>query len=103
MAWAPVAAMHQAGVVTLLNLRTIRERRGASLAAAVGVAGVVSVFVAVLSIAAGFKAIMATTGSPDRAIVLRGGSNAEMYSVLARDEVRIIEGAPGIARGGEGA
>ena len=99
---AAFAAVQQAGVVTLLNLRTIRERRGASLAAAFGVAGVVAVFVAVLSIAAGFRAVMTTTGSPDRAIVLRGGSNAEMYSVLSRDEVRIIVGAPGIARGGDG-
>ncbi len=103
MPFTPVVAIHQAGVVTLLNLRTIRERRGASLAAAVGVAGVVAVFVAVRSIAAGFRAVMTTTGSPERAIVLRGGSNAEMYSVLSRDEVRIIAGAPGIARSTDGA
>lgn len=85
--------------MTLLNLRTLRERRGASLAAMVGVAGVVATFVAVLSIAEGFRAVMTSTGSPDRAIVLRGGSNTEMYSVLSRDEVRIIAGEPGIARG----
>jgi putative ABC transport system permease protein len=101
--FAPLAAIQQAAVVTLLNLRTLRERRGASLAALVGVAGVVATFVAVLSIAAGFRAVMATTGARDRAIVLRGGSNAEMYSVLVRDEVRIIEGEPGIAKGPEGA
>ncbi|MBZ5638543.1 MAG: ABC transporter permease [Acidobacteriia bacterium] len=65
----------------------------------VGVAGVVATFVAVLSIAEGFRAVMTSTGSPDRAIVLRGGSNTEMYSVLSRDEVRIIAGEPGIARG----
>ncbi len=99
---SPLAVIHQAGVVALLNLRTLRERRGASLAAMVGVAGVVATFVAVLSIAAGFRAVMTTTGLPDRAIVLRGGSNAEMYSVLSRDEVRIIAGGPGVARGPDG-
>ena len=41
----------QVAAVTALNLRTIGERRGASLAAVFGVAGVVAVFVAVLSIA----------------------------------------------------
>ncbi len=40
--------------VTLFNLRTIPERKGAAIAAAVGIAGVVAVFVGVLSIAAGF-------------------------------------------------
>ena len=98
----PLGPLHQAGVVSLLNLRTLRERRGASLAAMVGVAGVVATFVAVLSMAEGFRAVMTTTGAPDRAIVLRGGSNAEMYSILTRDDVRIISGEPGIARGRDG-
>ena len=102
MPFAPFATLHQAGVVSLLNLRTLKERRGASLAAAVGVAGVVAVFVAVLSIAAGFRAVMTTTGAPDRAIVLRGGSNTEMYSVLSRDEIRTIAADPRIARSAAG-
>ena len=42
--------------VTLYNLRTIPERKGSALAAAVGIAGVVAVFVGVLSIAEGFRA-----------------------------------------------
>ena len=42
--------------VTAVNLRTIPERRGASTATVVGIAGVVAVFVGVLSIAEGFRA-----------------------------------------------
>ena len=40
--------------VTWLSIRTIRERLGSSAVAVVGIAGVVIVFVAVLSIAEGF-------------------------------------------------
>ena len=41
--------------ITLFNLRSLPERKGAAIAAAAGVAGVVAVFVGVLSIAAGFR------------------------------------------------
>ncbi len=92
----------QVAAVTLLNLQTIRERRGSSIASMVGVAGVVAVFVAVLSMAEGFRATMATTGASDTAIVMRGGSDTEMTSILGRDETRIIADAPGIRRTAEG-
>src|SRR5580765_955598 len=84
--------------VTHVNLRSIPERRGAVLAAAVGIAGVVAVFVGVLSIAEGFRAAMKVTGSPDVAIVLRKSADTEMTSGLGRDETRLISDAPGIAR-----
>ncbi len=95
--------LEQVMMVMELNLRTLPQRWVASLVAMVGVAGVVGVFVAVLSIGEGFKATMASTGSPDTVIVMRGGSDTEMMSVLSRDEVRIIQDGPGIVRGNNGA
>jgi putative ABC transport system permease protein len=92
----------QFALVTLSNLRTIPQRTGSSLAAAVGVAGVVVVMVSVLSIAEGFKAALASAGSPDNAVVLRGGSNAEMNSWMLLEDVRVITDAPGIRRGSRG-
>ncbi len=88
--------------VTGLNLRTIKERKGASAAAAFGVAGVVTVFVAVLSIAAGFRKTMESSGSPDTAVVLRSGSSSEMLSGLLHDATRVISDAPGIQRTANG-
>jgi putative ABC transport system permease protein len=88
--------------VTHVNLRSIPERIGAVLTAAVGIAGVVAVFVGVFSIAEGFRAALKVTGSPDIAIVLRDGADTEMTSGLGRDEARLIEDAPGIARGTNG-
>lgn len=89
--------------VTLFNLRTMPERKGSAIATAVGIAGVVLVFVGVLSIAEGFRAAMTVTGPDDIAIVLRSSADNEMTSGLSRDETRLIADAPGIARYAEGA
>jgi len=94
--------LSQVAAVTWLNLRTIGQRRGASLAAIFGVAGVVAVFVAVLSIAEGFRKTMTTGASPDTAIILRSGSDTEMMSGITRDAARIVSEAPGVRRGPEG-
>lgn len=88
----------QIAAVTATAVRTIPERRGASLATVLGIAGVVAVFVAVLSIGEGFRKALRTAGSPDNALVLRAGSESEMMSVLLRDAVEIIAQAPGVAR-----
>src|SRR5439155_23649777 len=88
--------------ITAFNLRSIPERKGAVLAATVGIAGVVAVFVGVLSIAEGFRAAMKVTGSQDVAIVLRDSADTEMTSGLNREETRLIADAPGIARNADG-
>jgi putative ABC transport system permease protein len=72
--------LRQTVAVMALNLRTIPARLGSSGVAIVGIAGVVVVFVSVLSIAAGFGAAMRGSGSPDRALVLRSGADSELTS-----------------------
>jgi putative ABC transport system permease protein len=89
--------------VTALNLRTIPQRLGSSGVAIVGIAGVVVVFVSVLSIASGFTAAMRGSGSPSRAIVMRSGADSEMTSGLSRNEVEVIKQAPGTRRDGQNA
>jgi putative ABC transport system permease protein len=87
--------------VTLLNLRTIPQRLGSSGVAIVGIAGVVIVLVSVLSIARGFNAAMAQSGSDVRALVMRSGADSEMTSGLGPREVDIIKQAPGLRRDGQ--
>jgi putative ABC transport system permease protein len=89
--------------VTGVNIRSIRARLGSSSVAVIGIAGVVLVFVAVLSIAEGVSATMKASGDPDVVLVLRAGSDTEMTSGLAGDATRIIQDAPGIARDESGA
>jgi putative ABC transport system permease protein len=84
------------------NLRTIPERKGSALTAAIGIAGVVLVLVGVLAIAAGFKRALTATGSKDVAIVLRAGADSEMNSGLTRDDARVISDSPGVARNATG-
>jgi putative ABC transport system permease protein len=89
----------QVGAVTSTAVRTIPQRRGSSLATIAGIAGVVAVFVAVLSIGEGFRKTLREAGSPDNAMVLRAGSDSEMMSVMLGDSIEIIAQAPGVARG----
>jgi putative ABC transport system permease protein len=89
--------------VTGVNIRSIRERPGSSSVAMIGIAGVVLVFVAVLSIAEGVAATMRASGDPLMVMILRSGSDTEMTSGFGGDSVRIIQDAPGLARDGSGA
>jgi putative ABC transport system permease protein len=92
----------QIGAITWLGLRTLGQRRGASTAAVFGVLVVVAVFIAILSIAAGFRSTMTSTGDPATVIVLRGGSDSEMTSGISRDSARIIADAPGVLHSAAG-
>lgn len=94
--------LSQVASVTFFNLRTIPQRRGAAIAASVGIAGVVAVFAGVLSIAEGIRAAMTVTGPDDVAIVLRTGSDSEMTSILSKEDTRLIAEAPGVARTTDG-
>jgi putative ABC transport system permease protein len=92
----------QIGAVTAMNLRNVRERLGSTLVALVGVAGVVTVVVGVLSINEGFRAVLQGSGADDVAVVLRGGSTDEMTSGFSQAETRVIADAEQIARGSAG-
>ncbi|HVC15699.1 MAG TPA: ABC transporter permease [Rhodanobacter sp.] len=85
-----------------VGISTLGQRVGASSVIVIGIAGVVGVLVAMLAMGDGFQATLQQTGSNDTAIVLRGGSNAELNSVLERDNLSVIANAPGVARGADG-
>lgn len=83
-------------------LKSLPERRGMAIAAIVGIAGVVTVLVGVLSIAEGFRRAMTVSAARDVALVLRSGADTEMTSGLVREETRLIADAPGLARNAAG-
>ena len=84
------------------NLRSLRVRWQSTVVAVLGIAGSVGVFVAMLSLAKGFKATLVSSGSTQNAIVRRGGATSEMDSVLTIDNYHVIENAPGIMKGANG-
>lgn len=93
----------QLAIAARFGLSTIPERKGASAAAAFGIGGVVAVFLGTLSIGQGFRQALAIAGTPDTAIVMRGGADTEMVSFLSGEHARLIADAPGIRRTDEGA
>ncbi|HTL50919.1 MAG TPA: ABC transporter permease [Steroidobacteraceae bacterium] len=94
--------LKQVFTITQLGLRSIPERLGPSLVIVVGLAGVVAVFTALLAMAAGFQSTLEAAGRADVALVLRGGSQAELNSGLTREQATIIKQAPGVAAGADG-
>ncbi|HUP08601.1 MAG TPA: ABC transporter permease [Caldimonas sp.] len=92
----------QAASVASVGLSTLRQRVGASAVIVIGIAGVVGVLVALLAMAEGYSQTLRATGSADTAIVMRGGSSAEVTSVLDRDSAVQIAQAPGIAHDAKG-
>jgi len=91
-------ALEQIAAVTLLGLRTIPNRLGASLVVVVGIACVVGVFISILSISAGYMETIAKTGRGDRAIVMSEGSLFEYGSFISRANALTIADAPGIKK-----
>src|SRR5215471_8383011 len=92
----------QIAAVTLINLKSIPQRLWLALSTVVAVALVVVVLLSFLAMAHGFQRTVTSSGAEDVAIVLRGGSQAELNSTLSREQVRLLEEAPAIARSTSG-
>jgi putative ABC transport system permease protein len=86
-------------IPVVYNFRSVRQRWTSAVVAILGIAGTVGVFVAVLSLAKGFKATLVSSGEYDNAIVRRAGSTSEMDSNVPLDQTRILQDEPGVARG----
>jgi putative ABC transport system permease protein len=84
------------------NFRSIRARWTSTIVAILGIAGTVGVFVAMLSLARGFRATLVSSGSPGNALVMRAGSTAEMMGGITLDSIKVLQDAPGIARDASG-
>jgi len=92
----------QVAAVTLINIKSMPQRFWLSLSTVMAIALVVVVLLSFLAMANGFQQTLTSSGADDVAIVLRGGSQAEINSTVARDQVRLLEEAPGIARDADG-
>jgi putative ABC transport system permease protein len=86
----------------IYNVRSVRARWTSTIVAVAGIAGTVGVFIAMLSLAHGFKATLVSSGSADNALITRAGATSEITSGVSIDSVKIIQDAPGIAREAQG-
>jgi putative ABC transport system permease protein len=95
-------AFSQISAITGMNLRNMSERLTSSIVALIGIAGVVTVLIGVLSIGEGFRAVLDLSGADDVAIVLRNGATDEMGSGLAQTQTRIIADPAAVKRDQDG-
>lgn len=89
-------------IPVIYNFRSVKARWTSAIVAVLGIAGTVGVFVAMLSLARGFKATLVSSGSYDNAMVMRAGATSEMTGGVGIDAVKILQDAPGIARSSDG-
>jgi putative ABC transport system permease protein len=95
--------LRQIAAVSLLSLKSVSQRLGASIVVVIGIAAVVAVLVSVFTMARSLTGSLIAAGSADRAIVVRSGSNvAEGASMLPLDTFGVVASAPGVARTPEG-
>jgi putative ABC transport system permease protein len=85
------------------NLRNLGVRWRVNLLAIFGIALVVAVFVALASMAAGFRSALRATGRTDNAMVVQKGATSELTSGFPRDAAERIQVDERVARGPDGA
>jgi putative ABC transport system permease protein len=85
-------------IPVVYNFRSVKARWTSAIVAVLGIAGTVGVFVAMLSLARGFRATLVSSGSVDNAIVMRAGATSEMMSGIGLESVKILQDEPGVAR-----
>ena len=84
--------------LTRAGLAGIWQRRGSSLVTVVGVTTAVGVLVSLLAIGKGSEIFTGQNAGNDNAVVLNRGATNAMQSVITRDDLTVIESAPGIRR-----
>ncbi|MGS2719755.1 ABC transporter permease [Paraglaciecola aestuariivivens] len=94
--------LSQSRAVIAMNIRSLPRRMWMSLAMVFASAVVVAILLAFLAMSKGFEATMQSAGSDNVAFFMRTGSAAELNSSVSREQVNIIENAPGIIKDDQG-
>jgi putative ABC transport system permease protein len=84
------------------SVRNLRVRTTTTVATALGIGLVVFVFATVLMLSQGIKRTLGRAGSPDVAVVLRDGADAEMSSSLELPSAGLILNAAEVRRRPDG-
>jgi putative ABC transport system permease protein len=97
-----MSMLKEIGAVTALNVRSVPQRAAMSVASVVAVALAITVLLFFLALGSGLRQTVAGSGSDDVAVALREGSNAELNSVVTRDQLNVLASGPGVARDAAG-
>ena len=84
------------------NVRSVLNRPISTATTALGIGLTVAIYIGALALAAGFRASLVTTGSPDNALLLRDGADSEISSGITLEQVNILKAHPAVAVGPDG-
>jgi putative ABC transport system permease protein len=82
------------------TVRSLWVRKSTTVATAIGIGLVVFVLASSLMLSRGIEKTLGSSGRPDRAIVIRKGSDTELASTIDGTSVGIILSAPGVKKAG---
>lgn len=97
-----MAFFKQTLALTVTGLSGIPHRLDSSFVTAIGVTTAVGVLVSLLAIGEGAEIFTGQKGAQNLAVVLNRGATNALQSVLTRQDVAVIEAAPGINRSPDG-
>jgi putative ABC transport system permease protein len=80
------------------NWRNLVVRRTTTILTAFSITLTVAVFVVLMALANGLETSLSSTGHPLNIIFMREGSQAEDFSSVSRDELRVIKYLDGVAK-----
>jgi len=80
------------------NFKSVIIRWRSTLATILGIALVVTVYILLHAMAAGLERSSANTGDPRNIMIVRKGSTAESSSIVMREQFKLIQYLPQIAR-----
>jgi putative ABC transport system permease protein len=95
-------AWSEAMIPLSYNVRSLMVRKTTTLATAIGIGLVVFVFAAVSMLSAGIHKTLSSSGSPDNAIIIRKGADAELSSAIDSPNVGLILATKEVARRADG-
>ena len=84
------------------NLRSVTQRPVSTATTAIGIGLTVAIYIGALALAAGFRASLISTGSPDNILILRKGADSEISSGISLDNTNILKANPAVAVGPDG-
>ena len=80
------------------NLRSLKERPGATTLTTIGIGLTVSIAVLIAGLLTGLKRSFDTNGDPSNIVVLHKGVTSEFMSSVTKDNFQVIKSLEGVAR-----
>lgn len=93
--------IRQTSTTIRINLRSLSSRKPLTFSMIFAVALVTVVLLAFLSLSQGFRSAFARSGSDDVAIIMRGGSQSELNSIVTPEQFNLIATAHTASPSGE--